>query len=483
MILRGAFVKREGSIFEAIKGERCAVLGIGISNIPLIDFLLQNGADVVAYDEKDADKMADTAALLSEKGVPLVFGKGAFDDIPEKIIFRSPGVRPDKGALAGARECGATLVSEMELFFELCPAKKYAITGSDGKTTTTTLTHLFLSEQKKREGVQAFVGGNIGTPLLPRVFEMTADDVAVLELSSFQLMTLKKSPKRAAITNISPNHLDWHTDMQEYIDAKCRIFEAGGCETVVLNADNSYNREIACKVECPVIYFSGTKSNYDEIVHPEKKGSLAIFESEGYIVACDGDKTEKMLDISKIKVIGRHNVENYMTAIGLTYGYVTTDVIAEVAESFYGVKHRIQFVRELDGVKYYNSSIDSSPTRTAAAINAMGGSIVAICGGYDKNIPFDTLADVLTTKVKAVVLTGQTAEKIYKAIVDCPTYDKEKLDIYMESDFTCAVEKARNIAISGDNVMLTPACASFGVFKNFEERGERFIELVKSFEA
>ena len=471
-------------IAERYKNKSCQILGFGRSTKPLCDILLSVGARVTVRDKNIKLKDDADALRYKEIGVEFILGDSYLDALCGDYVFRSPAFRPDKPEMISACNMGAALSSEIEFFMENSDADIFGITGSDGKTTTTTLTHLLLEKQFSVNGKgHAYVGGNIGNSLLPMLSEMTGSDAAVLELSSFQLMTLKKSPKRAAITNISPNHLDWHTDMQEYIDAKCRIFEAGGCETVVLNADNSYTQEIACKVECPVIYFSGTKLNYDEIVHPEKKGSLAIFESEGYIVACDGEKTEKMLDISKIKVIGRHNVENYMTAIGLTYGYVTTDVIAEVAESFYGVKHRIQFVRELDGVKYYNSSIDSSPTRTAAAINAMGGSIVAICGGYDKNIPFDTLADVLTTKVKAVVLTGQTAEKIYKAIVDCPTYDKEKLDIYMESDFTCAVEKARNIAVSGDNVMLTPACASFGVFKNFEERGERFIELVKSFEA
>ena len=471
-------------IAERYKNKSCQILGFGRSTKPLCDILLSVGARVTVRDKNIKLKDDADALRYKEIGVEFILGDSYLDALCGDYVFRSPAFRPDKPEMISACNMGAALSSEIEFFMENSDADIFGITGSDGKTTTTTLTYLLLKKQFSVNGKgNAYVGGNIGNSLLPMLSEMTGSDAAVLELSSFQLMTLKKSPKRAAITNISPNHLDWHTDMQEYIDAKCRIFEAGGCETVVLNADNSYTREIACKVGCPVIYFSGTKSNYDEIVHPEKKGSLAIFESEGYIVSCDGEKTEKMLDISKIKVIGRHNVENYMTAIGLTYGYVTTDVIAEVAESFYGVKHRIQFVRELDGVKYYNSSIDSSPTRTAAAINAMGGSIVAICGGYDKNIPFDTLADVLTNKVKAVVLTGQTAEKIYKAIVDCPTYDKEKLDIYMEYDFTCAVKKARNIAVSGDNVMLTPACASFGVFKNFEERGERFIELVKSFEA
>ncbi len=468
---------------EKYKNKSCQVLGFGRSTKPLCDILLSVGASITVRDKNTKFEFDKDVVNYKEKGVRFILGEDYLDSLSGDYVFRSPAFRPDKPEMLSACEGGAVLSSEIEFFMDNSPAQIFGITGSDGKTTTTTLTHLFLEKQFSINGKgKAYVGGNIGNSLLPELERMRERDVAVLELSSFQLMTMKKAPKRAAITNISPNHLDWHTDMQEYIDAKCRIFASGGCEEIVLNADNEVTRKIAGEVDIPVIYFSGSKNNYNEIVHTEKAGSLAIFELDGYIVASDGVKIQKMLDISKIKVIGRHNVENYMTAIGLTYGYVTPDVIEAVAESFYGVKHRIQFVSEINGVKYFNSSIDSSPTRSAAAINALGGSIVAICGGYDKNIPFDTLADVLTTKVKAVVLTGQTAQKIYNAIVDCPTYDKEKLDIYIEPDFKCAVEKAKEISQSGDYVMLTPACASFGPFKNFEERGERFIEIVKSFE-
>lgn len=469
--------------FEKYKNKECQILGFGRSTKPLCDILLSSGAKVTVRDKNVNLEFDKDALSYKDRGVSFVLGEGYLDDLAGDYIFRSPAFRHDKAEMISACEKGAVLSSEIEFLMENSSAMIFGITGSDGKTTTTTLTHLFLEKQFSVNGDgRAYVGGNIGNSLLPHLEEMTESDAAVLELSSFQLMTLKKSPMRAAITNISPNHLDWHTDMQEYIDAKCRIFEAGGCDAIVLNADNEVTREIAKKVNCSVIYFSCTKSNYDEIVHPEKKGSLAIFELDGCIVASNGERIKKMLDISKIKVVGRHNVENYMTAVGLTYGYVTRDVIAEVAEGFYGVKHRIQFISEIDGVKFYNSSIDSSPTRSAAAINALGGSIVAICGGYDKNIPFGPLADVLTTKVKRVVLTGQTAQKIHSAILDCPTYDKDKLDIYLEPDFTEAVIRARNIAERGDCVILTPACASFGVFKNFEERGDRFIEIVKSFE-
>ena len=466
---------------EKYKNKSCQILGFGRSTKPLCDILLLAGAFVTVRDGSIKHLNTPDYARYKEKGVEFILGENYLYGLSGDYVFRSPAFRPDKPEMICACEGGAILSSEIEFFMEYTPATVFGITGSDGKTTTTTLTHLFLERQLEKSGNKAYVGGNIGNSLLPHLEEMTERDAAVLELSSFQLMTMKRSPRRVAITNISPNHLDWHTDMQEYIDAKCNIFKSGEVEAIVLNADNTVTREIANTVDFPVIYFSGTKFEYSEIVPKSKDGSLAIFESDGSIVVSDGVKTEKMLDISKIKVIGRHNVENYMTAIGLIYGYVTPEVISEVADSFYGVKHRIQFVRELDGVKYYNSSIDSSPSRTEAAINAMGGSIVAICGGYDKNIPFDTLATTLIKKVKSVILTGQTAEKIQKAILDCPEYDG-KLNIYMEPDFYEAVVRAKNVATSGDNVMLTPACASFGVFRDFEERGEKFIQIIKSFE-
>ncbi len=470
------------SKFDKYRGADCQLLGFGRSTMPLCDILLSVGANITVRDKNKTLETQESAIRYRGRGVKFILGEGYLCGLAGDYVFRSPGIRPDLPEIAAACDNGATLSSEIEVLMDTAPCKIFAITGSDGKTTTTTITHLLFKNQLEREGYRAFVGGNIGHSLLPELDAMTENDVAVLELSSFQLMTGKKSPTRAAITNISPNHLDWHTDMQEYIDAKCKIFNNGGCEAIVLNADNKITRQIAENVDCPVIYFSGSRSSYDDIVHENKKGSLAVFERDGYIVVSDGEDEWRALDTSKIKVIGRHNVENYMTAIGLTWGYISPHVIEAVAESFTGVKHRIQLVSEICGVRYINSSIDSSPTRTAAAIKAIGGSIVAICGGYDKNIPFDILADSLTKNARAVVLTGATAEKIYDEILACPTYDKDKLSVFIEKDFYSAVIKARDVAKSGDSVVLTPACASFDAFRNFEERGDRFIEIVRSFE-
>ncbi len=469
-------MKRKGRISRAIKGETCAVVGIGISNIPLIDFLLENGAKVVAYDEKDADKMPETAELLKEKGVTFKSGKSAFDGITEKVIFRSPGVRPDKGSLCGADKRGALLVSEMELFFELSVAKKFAVTGSDGKTTTTTLTHLFLNEQKKREGASAFVGGNIGAPLLPRVSEMTKKDAAVLELSSFQLMGAETwcDADAVAITNITPNHLNWHTDMDEYIAAK-RSIVGKSTKRVVLNADDAISSSFDFG-QRDYIYFSSTKKSYADVV--AGRCGKAVFLRDGKIVLADGKSEVELLSVGDIKLPGKHNIENYMTAIALTYGEVDADIYTAVAKEFGGVPHRLELVATVGGVRYYNSSIDSSPTRTAAALSALDKKPIIICGGAEKGISFEGLAEALSLGAKAVVLNGASRKSMLEAIksnVSCAS-----LEMRVTENLGEAIACAREMAAAGDIILLSPAATSFDQFSNFEERGEFFKNSVLS---
>ena len=467
-------MKKKSDILMLARDNRCAVVGVGISNIPLIDFLLSEGATVVAYDEKSPEKMADTVAYLKEKGVSFVLGDGAFDNIPESVIFRSPGVRPDKGGLFLAAERCARITSEMELFFELCPAKKYAVTGSDGKTTTTTLTHLFLSAQKEREGARAFVGGNIGAPLLPHVHEMTEKDAAVLELSSFQLMGEWCEADAVAITNVTPNHLNWHTDMAEYIDAKKGIV-GKRTKRVVLNAENDVCASFDFG-ERDYLYFSSKKTGYAEF--SLKRGERAIFVRDGMIICADGKSEREILAAKDIKLPGKHNVENYMTAIALTYGEVDLDIYREVAKSFGGVAHRLELVATIDGVRYYNSSIDSSPTRTAAALSALDVKPIIICGGAEKGIAFDGLAESLAKRARAVVLNGATKKTMLDAIRKNAGCDS--LEVHVAETLGEAIRCAREIAKSGDAVLLAPAATSFDQYKNYEERGEFFKSTVLS---
>lgn len=473
-----------------INGRSCAILGLGVSNLPLAETIFDFGVELTVIDKRAPEELGDAALSLRDRGVKFICGNNAFDDIDSELMIRSPAVHPDSMGIIKALMRGAELTSETELFMRLTSADTYAVTGSDGKTTSTTLTGKFLEAHAKRIGIgRVYVGGNIGTPLLPICSEMTENDVAVLELSSFQLMTAVHSAKCAAITNISPNHLDWHLGgMLEYEWAKAHVigaqteravfnFESKGTEKLMLS-----EAEKACR---ELFIFSSTRtdvSDFSSILNTNvaKKGLLKlVFERDGYIVVSDGISSERVLAVGDIILPGRHNVENYMTAIALTYEKVDTAVYGEVARSFRGVEHRLELVRTLDGVDYYNSSIDSSPTRTAAALSALGGrDIVVICGGYDKNIPFEPLAKALCKSVRAVVLTGATADKIKKVLLAHADFDPEKLTVAHEPNFECAVKKASTLAKKGGCVLLSPACASFDAFKNFAERGNKFREIV-----
>lgn len=469
-------MSRLTDFYEFIAGKSVSVVGIGISNRPLIDFLLKHKAIVTARDIKTEDKLGKIASELKNAGVRLILGSDYLEGISEDLIFRAPGIRPDLPQFLAAIERGSILTSEMELFFELCPCRIFAVTGSDGKTTTTTLTYTFLQKEAERNntGTRVFVGGNIGRPLLPEIDSIRPEDHAVVELSSFQLQSMKRSPFAAAITNVTPNHLNWHTDMEEYTKAKENIFLGDGNERLVLNYGCEATREMAALTDSDITYFSA------RLEPPLDRASAVIFERDDMIVRKSRSGEESILSCSDIKLPGRHNIENYMTAIALTYGYVSRETIIETARSFGGVEHRCEQVRELDGVKYYNSSIDSSPTRTEAALRAFKQKVIVICGGYDKNIPYEPLAKPLIECASAVVLTGATAPKIKAALLSSDDYSGEP-KIYESDSFEKAVDTARSIAVPGDIVILSPASASFDRFKNFEERGNYFKELVNKF--
>lgn len=468
------------ALFE---NKRVAVIGIGVSNIPLIRFLLDAGAHITARDIKPLESLSPEVSHLCEsRGLSVICGEGYLCELDEDIIFRSPGLRPDAPEIVDAVSKGAVLTSEMELFFDLTPARIVAITGSDGKTTTTTLTHLLVKKllEARGEGGLCYVGGNIGTPLLPMVYEMTKDDIAVVELSSFQLQTMKRSAEIAVITNITPNHLNWHTDMEEYTQAKKNVYLHKNNTRLVANLSNDITRSIlASEIE-------GVKKIGFTL--EEKSCEFTdgiIYLDSGNVILSEGVCETVLLDTANIRLPGRHNIENYMAAAAAVYGLGFDEdtfvaVLRETAQTFAGVEHRLEFVRNLDGVDYYNSSIDSSPTRTAAALRCFEDKSVVICGGYDKHIPFEPLAEVLIEKAKAVVLCGATSEAIYKAISEHADFDSQSLCVVREADFESAVVRARALACEGDRVILSPACASFDMFANFEARGKKFKEIVKS---
>ena len=437
-----------------INGKKVSVIGIGISNRPLIKYLVSLGAEVCAYDKKTEEKLGDIAKELKEIGVSLVLGDNYLDNLAGEIIFKTPGMRYDHPSIEKCRKEGSIITSEMEVFFEICPAKIIAVTGSDGKTTTTTLIHRMLSES----GYTAHLGGNIGTPLMTKAEEMKESDYAVLELSSFQLHTMKRSPEIAVITNITPNHLDWHTDYNEYIEAKKNIMLYQKKDDIlVTNAENEVTREIGKSAKGKNISFS-SKNKADVYIKDD--------------IICVGD--DEVLNISDIKIPGKHNVENYMTAIAAVYGLVNKETIQKVAKTFGGVPHRIELVRTIDGVRYYNSSIDSSPNRTINTLNVFKEPVVLIAGGKDKGIPYDEIGEPIANHVKTLILIGATSKVIDEAVKNTgkvvPTF------------FAKTYEEAENIAKknaeSGDVVLLSSASTSFDMFNNFEERGNLFKELV-----
>ena len=447
-----------------LKGKRVAVIGIGVSNTPLIKMLLRAGIKVTACDKKPMSAFAGLAEELESLGATLKLGEDYLEDLDFEVIFRTPGMRPDLPQLVAALQKGAILTSEMEVFFQVCPCKTIAVTGSDGKTTTTTI----IAELLKAAGQTAYVGGNIGKPLLPDVDGMEPDDVAVLELSSFQLMTMQQSPDIAVVTNLAPNHLDVHTSMEEYIGAKENIFlhqSEGGL--LVVNADNEITRSFAGEAPGRVAMFSRT-------TEPER----GAFLRDGVIWVRNQMHERPVLPVADILLPGEHNVENYMAAITALDGLVPDQVIRTFAQKFAGVEHRIELVRTLRGVKYYNDSIASSPSRTIAGLRSFQQKVILIAGGYDKHIPFDVLGPEITAHVKELFLTGHTAQKIKEAVEATPDYLPAALPIHVIDDFEQAVLAAHQAAQPGDVVILSPACASFDKFKNFMERGAAFKKII-----
>lgn len=445
---------------RTLRGKTVDVIGIGVSNRPLLRLLAQAGASVVAHDKKTAEQLGEIVSELRELGVRTVLGEDYLNCLEGEIVFRTPGLRPDHPALEAARARGAEVTSEMEVFFDLCPCAMIAVTGSDGKTTTTTV----ISEMLKAAGKTVWLGGNIGAPLLDQTGKMRPEDYAVLELSSFQLMSMKKTPHIAVITNLSPNHLDWHRDMAEYIDAKCHIFRQQGPEDVlVLNYDNAPSRALAEQARGEVRFFSRAGA---EEARVRLENGVILY------------GTEPLFPASEIRIPGVHNVENYMTACAALHDIVSPEIMARVAREFAGVEHRLELVRELDGVRWYNDSIGSSPTRTLAGLNCFPEKVILIAGGYDKHVPFDGLGAAAPAHVKTLLLCGATADKIETAVKQAPDYREGSPAILHFTRLDDAVTAARELAKPGDVVLFSPACASFDQFPNFMIRGRYFKDRV-----
>ena len=447
--------------FEALAGKRVAVLGIGVSNRPLVRMLLARGISVCACDKTPREQLDGEVLELERQGAVLHVGPDYLDGLRADVVFRTPGMHPEIPALRHLREQGAVITSEMEAFFEVCPCRIIAVTGSDGKTTTTTL----IAKILEHAGRRVWVGGNIGSPLLPQAENMQPDDIAVVELSSFQLITMTRSADIAVVTNLAPNHLDIHRDMAEYIAAKQNVYlhqNAGG--KLIVNADNTITNSFAATAP-------GSVEKFSRMGKPEN----GVYLQNGEILR----NGVKIMDARDIRIPGVHNVENYMAAACAVEGLASDGDIRAVAMSFGGVEHRIELVRELHGVRYYNDSIASSPTRTIAGLHAFDRKVVLIAGGYDKHIPFDALGPEVCAHVKTLILCGATADKIRAAVLAAPEYRPGMPEILQAETLAEAVLLAQRSAMCGDVVTLSPACAAFDQFKNFMVRGQTFKTLVQ----
>ena len=443
--------------FTSLKDKNILVLGLGVSNRPLVRLLLSYGCRVTGCDRTPREKLDAELLEIERMGCQLRLGEHYLDDLQADLVFRTPGMHPANPALEQLRSQGAKITSEMEVFFEVCPCKLIAVTGSDGKTTTTTL----ISEILKAAGKTVWLGGNIGTPLLPLCPQMREDDYAVVELSSFQLMDMERSAHIAVITNLAPNHLDVHKDMAEYVQAKTNIFNfQSAADTLILNGDN----EITAGFHGvgTTRFFSRRGSGYVQL--------------EGDWICRNGTP---VLDIHTIAIPGVHNIENYMAAIAAVEGLADDETIRHVAATFGGVEHRIELVRVKEGVKFYNDSIASSPTRTIAGLKSFTQKVLLIAGGYDKHIPYDVLGPYICEHTKAVYLNGATAGLIRSAVENAPAYEPGKPALIDCADFTDAVMRSAKDAQAGDIVLMSPASAAFDQFKNFMERGNYFKKLVK----
>ena len=447
---------------SSLQNKTVAVIGIGVSNQPLVELLLSRGTAVTVCDRKSREALGELADKLEKKGARLRLGEQYLQDLTEDVIFRTPGMRPDLPELEAAVARGSKLTSEMEVFFEVCPCTTIAVTGSDGKTTTTTI----IAELLKRAGRTVHVGGNIGHPLLAETASIRPEDVAVLELSSFQLMTMTHSPHIAVVTNLSPNHLDVHKDYQEYIAAKENIFtHQSASDLAIFNADNAVTAEQSARALGHVRLFS----------RREELSDGAFLRGNTIMVRKNGSE-RSIMSTEDIKLPGVHNVENYLAAITAVDGLVPDEVIREFARTFGGVEHRIELIRTRKGVRWYNDSIASSPNRTIAGLNSFREKVILIAGGKDKGISYQELGPVVNDHVKLLILCGATAGVIRASVEQAENY--AGLEILEVSEYQEAVALADERAEEGDVVILSPASTSFDRFANFMERGRVFKELV-----
>lgn len=454
--------------FNYIRNRKIAIIGLGVSNIPLLSYLHDLGAKITVFDNRTIDNIdKNIMDIITNNNIEFSFGKNNLSKLNGfDIIFRSPTCREDWPELVKEAKRGAIITSEIEMLMELCPGTIIGVTGSDGKTTTTSLIY----EIVKKQGFNCYLGGNIGIPLFTKIQEMKPNDMVILELSSFQLMNIHTSPNIAVITNISPNHLDFHKSYEEYIEAKKNIFKYQNEDGIlVLNYDNEITRECAKEAKGKVIFFSR-----------ENKLDNGVILDDDIIKVCDNKLRKHILNTKDLLLRGKHNYENVCTAIAATLEIASTEKQIEAVTQFKGVKHRLEFVKEINGVKWYNDSIGTSPTRTIAGLKSFNEKIVLIAGGYDKHLDYTPMAKPILDNVSVLILIGQTSKKIKESVENEMKVEQKRIEIYECDTLQETVNTAKKVAKKGEVVLFSPASASFDMYKNFEERGDKFKSIVNS---
>ena len=453
---------------KSLSGKKIAIIGIGVSNIPLLEYFYKNNATVTIFDKKTLDKLDEQVIKLIEKyNIDYSLGENYLSKLKGfDIIYRSPSCRTDVLELIEEKKRGAIVTSEIEMLLKLCPGTVIGITGSDGKTTTTSLIYAIIKEK----GYDCYLGGNIGIPLFTKLNEMTPDSIVVLELSSFQLMDMEISPNISVVTNISPNHLDIHKSYEEYIDCKKNIFTHQAEDGIlVLNADNEITNKMKSEANGKVIMFSSKQKLDDGVIYDNNT-----------IKFCEDGLRRHLIDVKNIKLRGVHNYENICAAIAATSSLVDFDTQIKAVTNFNGVEHRLEYIRTINDVKWYNDSIGTSPSRTIAGLNSFDEKIVLIAGGYDKHLDYTPIAKPIVDNVSALVLVGATTEKIAEAVTNELKAQKKEMPIVKCTTLEETISVAKKLAKPGEVVLFSPASASFDMFKNFAERGDIFKKLVNN---
>ena len=460
---------------ENWSGKKVIVIGAARQGTALSRYLASKGAQVILTDMHSLDELPANLPDLEKLGIQLRLGGHPLELLEgADLVCVSGGVPLTIPFIQAALQRGIPLSNDSQIFLEACPAQVIGITGSSGKTTTTALVGLMAQKyfEMKQNGHRAWVGGNIGNPLIEQVDQIDEDDLVVLELSSFQLELMTRSPQIAAILNITPNHLDRHGSMQAYIAAKSRIlrFQHAG-DVAILNRDDPGSWSLAEHLKSDLISFGFQKPD-------SKQNGTYIYKDAIWLQL--GRESLKMLPLEWIQLPGRHNIANVLAACAIAAAAsLALPAIQTAIEEFTGIPHRLEFIRNINGADWYNDSIATAPERTMAAIEAFEGPLVLLLGGRDKNLPWDDLAQLIHQRVRAVVLFGEAAGLIEKAL-GAVKKGKTLQVISRCNTLEEAVQAAAKLAQPGDTVLLSPGCTSFDAFKDFEERGEYFRKLVNA---